>query len=161
MAPEIGEGFRGVEGNLGYLLRQAQQAMRSSIEHALKGTGVTASQYTILSLLEVRPGISGVEIARDSMMTAQSVNELVLVLTRSGLVRRTARKGDRRQLLAFLTPAGAAKLKVATPLVRSVERASVRGLTTAETRQLRQWLVGMAESLETEAPGGSLQTRHT
>jgi hypothetical protein len=48
-----GEGRRGQEGQIGYLLRQAQGAFRQAGDAALAETGLTLPQYGVLSWLVV------------------------------------------------------------------------------------------------------------
>ena len=47
--PPPGEGKRGEQGHLAYLLRQAQAATRLTIERALAELGVTSAQFVVLT----------------------------------------------------------------------------------------------------------------
>jgi hypothetical protein len=38
--PRVGERYRGVDGHVGYLLRQASQALRAAMDGALRPHGV-------------------------------------------------------------------------------------------------------------------------
>ena len=49
---------------LGLLLKQVQQALRSDVEQALAGSGLTLPQVAVLSALRLRPGQSSAELAR-------------------------------------------------------------------------------------------------
>ena len=73
-APRIGQGYRGVEGRSGYLLRQAWQAFRGAMEAALRAHGLTGAQYAALSVLARDPGMSGADLARASNTTPQAMN---------------------------------------------------------------------------------------
>ena len=53
---------------LGLLLKQVQQALRSDVEQALAGSGLTLPQVAVLSALRLRPGQSSAELARTSFM---------------------------------------------------------------------------------------------
>jgi hypothetical protein len=54
--------------------------------------GLTLPQHSILSVADAEPGLSGAELARDSMLTPQATNEMVTLLFRAGpLERRPAR----------------------------------------------------------------------
>src|SRR5438477_73053 len=48
---------------LGLLLKQVQQALRSDVEQALAGSGLTLPQVAVLSALRLRPGQSSAELA--------------------------------------------------------------------------------------------------
>jgi hypothetical protein len=49
--PPPGQGKRGEQGYLAYLLRQAQAATRLTMERALAGLGVTTPQFVALTML--------------------------------------------------------------------------------------------------------------
>ena len=55
-------------------------------EHA--DAGITALQYTSLTVLERHDGLSAAQLARDSFVTAQSIADVVRSLENRGLVRR-------------------------------------------------------------------------
>lgn len=145
--PAIGVGFRGPDGNPGYLLRQAHQTFRSAMEAALREIGVTSSQYSILSVIEVESGCSGAELARDAVMTEQSASELVVGLEKAGLIQRSRGSADRRIRHIDLTAAGRAALDLATPRVRALESQMLEGLAEAERDQLCTWLARAAVRL--------------
>ncbi|MGC2778930.1 MAG: MarR family transcriptional regulator, partial [Bradyrhizobium sp.] len=50
--PSPGEGKRGEDGYLAYLLRQAQAAVRLSLDRALTSTGLTHPQFVVLTMLK-------------------------------------------------------------------------------------------------------------
>ncbi len=77
MATRLGEGFRGPDGAVGYLLRQAQLTLRGALGAALRELGITTPQYSVLSVLDVEPGLSGAELARTSMLTPQTTNGIL------------------------------------------------------------------------------------
>jgi len=49
--PAPGEGKRGEQGYLGYLLRQAHAAVRLTMERTLADLGVTSPQFAVLTML--------------------------------------------------------------------------------------------------------------
>ena len=53
--PPPGEGKRGEQGYLAYLLRQAQAATRLRMERALADLGVTPPQFVVLTMLRPIP----------------------------------------------------------------------------------------------------------
>ena len=62
--PAPGEGKRGEQGYLGYLLRQAHAAVRLTMERTLADLGVTSPQFAVLTMLNAYPGLSGADVAR-------------------------------------------------------------------------------------------------
>ena len=83
MPMPLGQGFRGPDGRVGYLLRQAQHTLRTAMYQPLAEIGITAAQYSVLSVADAEPGLSGAELARDTMLTPQSVNAIVVHLERA------------------------------------------------------------------------------
>ena len=86
--PEAGEGKRGEEGYLGYLLRQAGAAYKLQFERALADLGVTQPQFLVLTMLRAYPGASNADIARLTMLTPQTVSVIVANLVKGGAVAR-------------------------------------------------------------------------
>ena len=62
--PAIGEGKRGEQGRLGYLLRQANATQRQAMEQAMADLGVTSPQFVVLTMLNAYPGISSAARSR-------------------------------------------------------------------------------------------------
>jgi len=146
--PVVGEGFRGVEGHSGYLLRQAWHAFSGAMEAALRQHGLTGAQYAALSVLVRQPGLSGADLARACNTTPQAMNGVLGTLERERLVARTAHPTHGRILQADLTAEGRRRLDRATPAVRTVERAVEAGLSPAELTSLKSWLVTVARRLD-------------
>jgi hypothetical protein len=67
--PAPGEGKRGEQGYLGYLLRQAHAAVRLKMERTLADLGVTSPQFAVLTMLNAYPGLSGADVARLTFLT--------------------------------------------------------------------------------------------
>jgi DNA-binding MarR family transcriptional regulator len=146
--PRVGEGYRGVEGRSGYLLRQAWHSFRTAMEEALRGHGLTSAQYAVLSVLARDPGLSGAELARACNTTPQAMSGVVATLEREGLVERNPHPTHGRILQATLTREGRRRLDAATPAVRAIEEAIEGGLAADEVAAVKRWLVGAAQRLE-------------
>jgi DNA-binding MarR family transcriptional regulator len=151
MPTPIGADFRGPDGHLGFLLRQAQHALRTAIDRELRPLELTAPQFSLLGIVHAEPGISGADAARDGMLTAQTTNEVILALERRALIERRPHPRDARARQVLLTPAGEAAYAAASERVRALERRAAAGLAPAELRRLKAWLVACAEALEERA----------
>src|SRR5690242_5099913 len=121
MPTNVGEDFRGPDGRVGYLLRQAHQAFRAAVQTELAPLGLTFPQYSALSVADAEPGLSGAELARDSMLTAQTTNEIVTLLVAANLMVRRPDKRDRRLRRLEVTAAGRKLVARARPVVHAVE----------------------------------------
>jgi DNA-binding MarR family transcriptional regulator len=148
------EGFRGPCGAVGYLLRQAQLALRRALDAALRDLGMTTPQFSVLSVLDVEPGLSGAALARASMLTPQTTNGILVALERAGRIERSPDPRDTRVLRAHLSDPGRALLDEARRRVVAVERRMTTGLSEAQQAQLRAWLVTCAQALDDAAAGG-------
>ncbi|MEU9916883.1 MULTISPECIES: MarR family transcriptional regulator [unclassified Streptomyces] len=123
-----------------YMVKQVELVVRSHLDELVKPSGITALQYTALTVLERHDGLSAAQLARDSFVTAQSIADLVRSLENRGLVRRERNPRNRRELLILLTDAGRELLARHEEPVRELEERMVRDLTTHQTEQFRQAL---------------------
>lgn len=145
--PAAGEGKRGPEGHLGYLLRQAHGAVRSAMERALSDLGVTAPQFTVLTMIVAYPGTSGADLARLTFLTPQTINVIVGNLERDGAIEKTAHATHGRILRLGATAKGQALLKRCRTRVEAVEAELTGLLGRDEERIVRRWLSAVAQRL--------------
>jgi DNA-binding MarR family transcriptional regulator len=142
--PAPGEGKRGEEGYLGYLLRQAAGAYRRRMERALADLGVTPPQFAVMTMLAAYPGHSNADLARLALLTPQTVSVIITNLERAdAIVRRPHEVHGRIQHLD-LSPIGKALLAECRARVLAVEQELMAGLATAEEKAIRRWLVAVA-----------------
>ena len=104
--PPPGQGKRGEQGYLAYLLRQAQAAARLTLERALADLGVTPPQFVVLTMLKAYPGLSGADLARVALLTPQTVGVIIRNLERTGAIRKTPHPVHGRLLRWTLTRRG-------------------------------------------------------
>jgi len=140
-------GKRGPDGHIGYLLRQAQAAVRHAHDVALTEAGLTTPQFLVLNLLDAYPGASGAELARSAQLTPQTMNLIVRKLERERLIARDEHETHGRVLRLTLTAEGTARLRKGKILSDKLER-RILALAEADTeRKLRRWLVDVAVAL--------------
>ena len=147
MPTSIGEDYRGPDGRLGYLMRQAEQALWIALEAALKPLGISASQFGVLRLVEVEPGATGVELAYTSMFSPQATQEILVVLETAGFVVRKSDDRDRRVRRTFLTAKGARVLRKAHIQAIALEERMVAGLSPRQSQEFKEALVHAAQAL--------------
>src|SRR3954451_3330994 len=150
-APRIGERYRGNEGRIGYLLRQASYVFRRAMDNELRRHGLSGAQYAALSVLARDPGISGADLARACNTTPQAMNGVLVTLDRDGLVERRPHPTHGRIVQLTLTRKGQRRLDAATPAVRALEDEIEAGLKGPQLRSVKAWLVTAAERLEARA----------
>jgi len=142
--PRPGEGKRGVEGYLGYLLRQAGAAHRLRMERAMADLGVTPPQFMVLTMLAAYPGISGADVARLALLTPQTVSVIVANLERAGAVVRRAHAVHGRIQHIDVTDAGRRLLARCRERAHALERKLKAKLSANDERAVRKWLVAVA-----------------
>jgi DNA-binding MarR family transcriptional regulator len=130
------------EANLGYLFRLAHQRFRALLEDELEDIGLSAQEYGILSVFEIRTELSTSELARITQVTRQTMHSAILELESAGLLERSAR--NRRVVLLRPTKQGRQVLARATRRVRAAERAAFAGLSQTDEATVRAWLAGLA-----------------
>lgn len=117
---------------LTYLVKQLQMAERARMEEVLRPLGVTLQQYTALSLLERREGLSSAQLARRHYVTPQAMHQLVASMERDGLIERRSDEANRRILRAWLTDHGAELLRSCHEAVDELEGRMLAALTPDE-----------------------------
>jgi DNA-binding MarR family transcriptional regulator len=145
--PVPGEGKRGPEGHLGYLLRQAQASVRGAMDRALADLGVTAPQFTVLTMIAAYPGLSGADLARLTYLTPQTINVIVGNLERDGAIEKSAHATHGRILRLHTTAKGQAVLKRCRSRIASIEAEIADLLGKDEEAIVRRWLSAVAEKL--------------
>ena len=131
--PKPGEGKRGEEGHLGYLLRQAGAA--NARAHGKRFVGPRRHAAAIRRFDDGRrlPGLSSADLARLSLLTPPTVTVIVGNLKRSGaLVSRPHAVHGRIQQLE-ITEAGKKLLARCKSRVDAVKSQLAAGLTEEES----------------------------
>ena len=121
-----------------YVVKQLELATRARLDAVLKESGVTALQYTALSVLERRPTMSAADLARASFVRAQSAADLIGALERRGLIERRTDPDNRRRMLISLTPEGRAFLDTYDPRVEELEEQMLADLGPEERETFRR-----------------------
>lgn len=123
-----------------YLVKQVELAVRSHLDNLLRPAGLTALQYTALTVLERHPDLSAAQLARNSFVTAQSMADMINALEGRGLIERHRDLADRRRLVVDLTAAGRKLLELYRDQVAALEARMVAGLGADEISGLRRCL---------------------
>lgn len=130
-----------------YLVKQLELAVRARLDELVRGHGITALQYTALTVLERHDGLSAAQLARDSFVTAQSMADMVRALETRALIRRERNPASRRELLIHLTTEGRALLTAVADPVQDLESRMIAKLTENQAAEFRQSLITAWQSL--------------
>jgi len=120
-----------------YAVKRVELGVRWHLDELLKPSGITAVQYTALTVLEQHDGLPAAQLARRSFVTAQSTADLVRALEQRGLVTRERNLENRRELSIRLTDAGRKLLAEYAEDVQALERRMVSDFTERQVDQLR------------------------
>jgi DNA-binding MarR family transcriptional regulator len=125
---------------LTYLVKRLEMAERARLEEALRPLSVTLHQYTALSILERREGLSSAQLARRHFVTPQAMNQLVTSLERDGFVERRPDATNRKILRMWLTERGKQVLAPCHRAVDDLEQQMLAPLTATQVREFRRTL---------------------
>lgn len=142
--PDAGEGKRGEDGHLGYLLRQAANAYRYSVEQSLSDLHLTQPQFAVMTMLRAYPGHSSADLARLALLTPQTMSVIVTNLIKMGLVDRRPHQVHGRIQKLELTDQGNATLQAAKSRVYGLENTMLDELSTEDEAIIKKWLVKIA-----------------
>lgn len=135
-----------------YAVKQVELAVRSHLDDLLRPAGVTVAQYTALTVLQRRQGLTSAELARNSFVTNQTMADLVNSLGRQGLILRTRDTQDGRRVLITLTERGTELVTEQAERVLELERRMVASLTRPQVRAFRRALNSCREALSSTPP---------
>jgi DNA-binding MarR family transcriptional regulator len=121
-----------------YLIMRLDIATRSMLEQALRGRGVTLTQYTVLSIVSDVDGMSSADMARRTNVSKQATNEIINALETKGLISRSADGGNRRILRIKLTRKGRTLLNACDRAVDRNERTFLAPISAARLTALRR-----------------------
>jgi DNA-binding MarR family transcriptional regulator len=135
-----------------YLVKRLELAIRARMDDALRPHGLTTLQFTALTALRARDGLSSAQLARRSFVTPQTMNEMVQWLERHGHIARHRDPDNRRVLLITLTPAGRNLLERCDPLVEAIESSMLGAVPAVQHGLFRHGLQLCYGALTDEAP---------
>jgi DNA-binding MarR family transcriptional regulator len=130
-----------------YLMKQVELAVRAELDDLVRPVGLTALQYTALTVLEQHPDLTAARLARHSFVRAQSAADMVAALLDRGLVERHRDPADRRRLVMALTREGRRLLADLRPQVAAIEARMLVLHSQAEADELRASLELCREAL--------------
>jgi DNA-binding MarR family transcriptional regulator len=136
------------EPRLGYMIGRLERVLRRRLTAAVEPAGLTLPAYTALSVLRAEDGLSNAQLARRSLVTPQSMSEVLALLVEQGYVRRRAEPDHGRVIRTELTKAGHRALDRCDRAVDVVERELLRDLDADDAASLRDLLSRCGHALE-------------
>ncbi|MUL78985.1 MarR family winged helix-turn-helix transcriptional regulator [Mycolicibacterium sp. CBMA 226] len=134
----------GAEEPLAYLLHRVQEALRAETRVAvLDAFELGFTQYICLRMLSRSPETSTAELARESNVSPQAMNKIVLGLQNRGLVTRPVMAAKGRTLPARLSHEGAKVLHRVDLGVCEAERRFLAQVSGSDGHTLRRILLAL------------------
>lgn len=140
-----------LDTSVGYLLKEASNALRLAMEAALRPLGMTVTHYSCLELLAQRPGLSNSALARGAFISRQSMHVLLQAMEQDGFVTRPPTAPIGKVLPVRLTALGRRRLAAATVAVRDIERRMLASLDAEAEAEIRRLLRSLVNALAAEA----------
>jgi DNA-binding MarR family transcriptional regulator len=135
------------EPRIGYVVGRLDRALRREIGALVAPHGLTVSQYTALSILREKPGLSNAQLARRTYVTPQSMNEVLAALEGDGLIVRSPAANHGRVVEVVLSARGDAVLAACDRAVSHMENAMLADLDDVGREQLRAMLINCVHRL--------------
>jgi DNA-binding MarR family transcriptional regulator len=130
----------------GQLFFRLWRASHTHVAEALQTIGLTPALFGVLNVLGVRDGAIQQELGSAMGIDPSTMVSLIDQLEREGLAKRKPDPRDRRARQVSITPKGRRHLERARTLAFEAEDKVLRGLTTAEHRDLLKLLRRALES---------------
>ncbi|MGW7364762.1 MarR family winged helix-turn-helix transcriptional regulator [Streptomyces sp. NPDC054841] len=132
-----------------YAVKRLELVIRAELDEMLRGSGVTTLQYTALTVLEHRDGVTAAQLARDSFVTPQSMADMLRLMEGRGLIRRAPNPQNRREVLVHLADEGRSFLARYAGPATAVEERLISPLTGEDADTVRRALSQMWAALRT------------
>jgi len=133
------------------MVKQLEQVIRSHLDDLLRPLGLTTQQYTALTVLERRDGLTSAQLARHSFVRPQTMHEMITSLDERGFIQRERDPANRRVLLISLTPQGRTMVAKYDEEVQRLEDVMLSDLTLHQRQILRAALDTCRRSLALDA----------
>jgi DNA-binding MarR family transcriptional regulator len=135
---------------ISYLVKWIERGLRVRLDAALAPLEISTQEYTALSVLSRRDGLSSAQLARRTLVSAQAMNQIVIGLEQRGLIVRRADTEHNKIQRASLSSAGRKVLAACDRATASIEDQLLSGLSPAQVPQLRRALSRCVEAMQPE-----------
>ncbi|WP_432084441.1 MarR family winged helix-turn-helix transcriptional regulator [Streptomyces sp. WAC 04229] len=127
-------------GRLGHTIKRAEQALIGRKTDVLREFGLTVPQYSVLLLLSVSDGMSAAQLARECMVTPQTMATVLTNLEKADLVFREPSELHQKVVVNRATRAGRAIAKQADKAALRVEASLGAEFTPEERARFEEYL---------------------
>ncbi|MET3116859.1 DNA-binding MarR family transcriptional regulator [Undibacterium sp. GrIS 1.8] len=132
---------------IAYLIGRIDHVLNRRLRDSLAVLGLTAPQYTALSVLNAQSQLSNAQLAERSMVSPQSANEMVKTMESRGWIERQPDASHGRIIQISLTESGQSLLKNCDIAVAKLEVAMLAELGADECTALHGQLRKLLRSI--------------
>lgn len=145
--PQFAQTWPDGPNGIAYLVGRLDHILNRRVRECVAQHGITAAQYTGLSVLHLHGQLSNAQLAERSMVSPQSANEMVKSMQSKGWVERESDSTHGRIIHLRLTPAGRDLLAQCDRAIVQVEQAMLAELSDAQQAVLHTQLRSMVKGL--------------
>jgi len=138
--PDRSDSGVSAHARVSYVIARLDRAIRRQIADMVAPHGLTATQYTALSVLRMGKGLSNAQLARRSYVTPQSMIEMLGTLEAKGLIVRSPAPDHGRILRTELTAKGRRLLSRCDEALDRIETDMTRELSAEELQSFEYML---------------------
>ena len=138
---------------LSYLVARLDRVINQRVAECVQPHGLNVPQYTALSILGRRSGLSNAQLARRTYVSPQGMNQVLDQLAQLGLVARKQSKTHGRILHVQLTAQGKRVLVACDAAVDALEADMLQNINVSERKKLMHGLLACVHALH-----GGLET---
>jgi MarR family transcriptional regulator for hemolysin len=132
---------------LGFLLHDVARLLRKRFEQNSRRSGLTRSQWHVLTYLAQNEGINQVRLAELIEIEPITLGRIVDKLETLGLIERHPHPTDRRRWLLHLMPAARARLQQARDYDDVTRSEAMAGVSEADRQHLLKTLQALKANL--------------
>jgi MarR family transcriptional regulator, transcriptional regulator for hemolysin len=132
---------------LGFLLHEVARLLRKRFEQNARGSGLTRSQWQVLTYLTQNEGINQAKLADLIEIEPITLGRIADKLETLRLIKRNAHPTDRRRRLLHLMPAAHSRLEKAGEHGDVTHREALAGVSEADRQHLLKTLQALKENL--------------
>ena len=130
-----------------YLVNRMARAINRASDDVALAHDISLPELMALLVLGEDVGLSNAQLARRTFVTSQSAHQVVLTLTRKGLVERGPHETNRRIIVARMTDAGWAVLEQCRAEITAIEDRLLAQLSARDRNSLHASLFHAAQTL--------------
>lgn len=111
-----------------YVVGRLDRSLRRAMEAELTPMGITLTQFTTLTVIARRSGLSNAQLARRALVTPQAMQQVLSALSAKGLIQRTSDPAHHGILLTALTSSGVELVRQGEAAIAAVETQMLRNI---------------------------------